>query len=93
MIGLAAAVSTLAVVVIASPLATVVQERLNHGHSNDIRSNLAEAAFKGATESPVIGWGTTRRGARQLPVHRGRHERPAVPAAATRTSARPGTSG
>jgi hypothetical protein len=59
-IGLAAAVSTLAVVVIASPLATVVQERLNHGHSNDIRSNLAEAAYKGATESPVIGWGTTR---------------------------------
>jgi polysaccharide biosynthesis protein PslJ len=59
-IGLAAAVSTLAVVVMASPLATVVQERLNHGHSNDIRSNLAEAAFKGAAESPVIGWGTTR---------------------------------
>jgi len=59
-IGLAAAVSTLAVVVLASPLATVVQERLNHGHSNDIRTNLAEAAFKGATESPVIGWGTTR---------------------------------
>jgi hypothetical protein len=59
-IGLAAAVSTLAVVVIASPLATVVQERLNHGHSNDIRSNLAGAAYKGATESPVIGWGTTR---------------------------------
>ena len=59
-IGLAAVVSTLAVVVLASPLATVVQERLNHGHSNDIRTNLAEAAFKGATESPVIGWGTTR---------------------------------
>ena len=59
-IGLAAAVSTLAVVVLASPLATVVQERINHGHSNDIRTNLAEAAFKGATESPVIGWGTTR---------------------------------
>jgi hypothetical protein len=59
-IGLAAVVSTLAVAVMASPLATVVQERLNHGHSNDIRSNLAGAAFKGATESPVIGWGTTR---------------------------------
>ena len=59
-IGLAAVVSTLAVVVMASPLATVVQERITHGHSNDIRSNLAEAAFKGATESPVIGWGTTR---------------------------------
>ncbi len=38
----------------------MVQERINHGHSNDIRSNLAEAALKGATESPVIGWGTTR---------------------------------
>lgn len=59
-IGLAAAVSTLAVLVVASPLATVVQERINHGHSNDIRTNLAAAAFKGATESPVIGWGTTR---------------------------------
>jgi polysaccharide biosynthesis protein PslJ len=59
-IGLAAVVCTLAVVVAASPLATVVQERLTHGHSNDIRSNLAAAAFKGATESPVIGWGTTR---------------------------------
>jgi hypothetical protein len=59
-IALAAAVSTLAVVFTASPLATVVQERLNHGHSNDIRSNLAEAAVKGAVESPVVGWGTTR---------------------------------
>jgi hypothetical protein len=59
-IGLAAAVSTVAVVFAASPLGAVVQERLSHGHSNDIRSNLAEAAVKGATESPVVGWGTTR---------------------------------
>ncbi|HEV7657219.1 MAG TPA: hypothetical protein VGP36_21165 [Mycobacteriales bacterium] len=59
-IGLAAAVGTLAVVFAASPLATVVQERLDHGHSNDIRSNLAHAAFQGAVESPVVGWGTTR---------------------------------
>jgi hypothetical protein len=59
-IALTAVAGTAAVVVIASPLATVVQERLNHGHSNEIRSNLAQAAFKGATESPVIGWGTTR---------------------------------
>jgi hypothetical protein len=59
-IGLAAAVSTLAVVFTASPLATVVQERLSHGHSNDIRSNLAQAAFQGAAESPIVGWGTTR---------------------------------
>ena len=91
-IGLAAAVSTLAVVVIASPLATVVQERLNHGHSNDIRSNLAEAAYKGATESPIIGWGTTRE-------VRGSYQSIAVGTTsgcarwATRTSARPDTSG
>jgi hypothetical protein len=59
-VGLTAVASTAALVVMASPLATVVQERLNHGHSNEIRANLAQAAFKGATESPVIGWGTTR---------------------------------
>jgi hypothetical protein len=59
-IGLAAVASTLAVVFLASPLATVVQERLAHGHSNDIRSNLAHAAIKGAQESPIVGWGTTR---------------------------------
>jgi hypothetical protein len=59
-IGLAAAGTTLAAVFLASPLGTVVQERLNHGHSNDIRSNLAHAALQGAVESPIVGWGTTR---------------------------------
>jgi hypothetical protein len=59
-IGLAAVASTLAVAFLASPLATVVQERLTHGHSNSIRSNLAHAAIDGAKESPIVGWGTTR---------------------------------
>lgn len=59
-IGLAAVASTLVVAFLASPLATVVQERLAHGHSNDIRSNLAHAAIQGAKESPIVGWGTTR---------------------------------
>jgi hypothetical protein len=59
-IGLAAAASTLFVLFTASPLATVVQERLAHGHSNDIRSNLAHAAVQGGKESPIVGWGTTR---------------------------------
>lgn len=59
-IGLAAVASTLAVVFLSSPLATVVQERLAHGHSNEIRSNLARAALQGAKESPIVGWGTTR---------------------------------
>jgi hypothetical protein len=60
MVGLAAAVGTLAVALSLSPLATIVQERLAHPHSNDIRSNLADAAFKGALASPIVGWGTTR---------------------------------
>lgn len=59
-IGLAAVAGTLAVLFTASPLATVVQERLQHGHSNDVRSNLAHAALQGATHSPIVGWGTTR---------------------------------
>jgi hypothetical protein len=59
-IGLAAVVVTAAVAFTASPLGTVVQERLANPHSNDIRSNLARAAFQGATESPIVGWGTTR---------------------------------
>jgi hypothetical protein len=60
LVGLAAAVGTLAVALTLSPLATIVQERLAHPHSNDIRSNLADAAFQGAVESPIVGWGTTR---------------------------------
>lgn len=59
-IGLAAVAGTLAVLFTASPLATVVQERLAHGHSNDIRSSLAHAALQGGKESPIVGWGTTR---------------------------------
>lgn len=59
-IGLGAVALTLGVVFVASPLETVVQERLANPHSNDIRSSLGQAAIKGAVESPIVGWGTTR---------------------------------
>lgn len=50
----------LAVVFVSSPLETIVEERLANPHSNDIRSNLADAAIRGATQSPAVGWGTSR---------------------------------
>ena len=48
------------VVFAASPLGSVFQERLQNGHSNDIRENLAAAAYHGAQASPIVGWGTQR---------------------------------
>jgi hypothetical protein len=47
-------------VFLASPLGTVFQERLQNGHSNSIRENLAAAAYHGAQASPIVGWGTQR---------------------------------
>jgi len=59
-VGMSAAVAVIGVVFLASPLESVVQERLANPHSNDIRSNLALAAIHGAQASPVVGWGTNR---------------------------------
>ncbi len=43
-----------------SPLQTMVEARLDEGHSNEVRASLAKDAFKLATTSPVIGLGSTR---------------------------------
>jgi len=59
-VGMSAAVAVIGVVFLASPLESVVQERLANPHSNDIRSNLAFAAIHGAQASPIVGWGTNR---------------------------------
>lgn len=49
------------VALVASPLGTIVVERLNHGHSNERRSLLLQATVASASEgSPVIGFGSTR---------------------------------
>ncbi|MEP6462980.1 MAG: O-antigen ligase family protein [Frankiaceae bacterium] len=46
---------------VATPLHTVVSERLAHGHSDTRRAYLATAALQGATHSPFLGWGSTRK--------------------------------
>lgn len=45
----------------ASPLKGVVEARLDNGKSNDIRSFTTERAFELSAQSPVIGFGSTRR--------------------------------
>lgn len=44
----------------ASPLETMVEERLAAGHSNEVRGSLAGASIDAATQSPVLGFGSTR---------------------------------
>ncbi len=49
-----------AVVFVASPLSTIVAERLAHGHSNDVRTSLAGESIRVANSSPFLGYGSTR---------------------------------
>ncbi|GAA1122076.1 ligase [Nocardiopsis composta] len=50
----------LAAALLASPLMGVVQERAANPHSDQGRAATSAAAVQAASESPVIGWGTTR---------------------------------
>ena len=45
---------------VASPLDTLVAERLENGHSNDVRESLAGDAVAAAASSPALGYGSTR---------------------------------
>lgn len=47
-------------VVLASPLKTVIDERLQNGHSNEIRSFTTRLAFETSLKSPIVGFGSTR---------------------------------
>lgn len=50
-----------ALVFMVSPLPNMIQERLNHAHSNNRRTLLAEQSVRSAlTGSPIVGFGTTR---------------------------------
>jgi len=49
------------VIVIVSPLQTIISERLANPHSDSIRTTLAETAVKDALSSPIIGYGSTRK--------------------------------
>lgn len=43
-----------------TPLGSVIESRADSGHSNQVRSSLAEASIEGALSSPLIGYGGTR---------------------------------
>lgn len=56
-----AAVMLAVVVFSATPLHSQFNERLAHPESNGIRSYLTTSAIQGARESPIVGWGGTRK--------------------------------
>lgn len=58
--GLLLVVMAGAVVFALSPLSSLVNARIEAGHSNETRSSLASDAINGATSSPLIGFGSTR---------------------------------
>jgi O-antigen ligase len=49
-----------AVVVVASPLTSVIQSRLDNPHSNSIRTFTTEQTLEAVAHSPVLGLGSTR---------------------------------
>ena len=46
--------------IVATPLHSIVTERLQHGQSNSIRSTLNQLSVEDALASPLIGYGDTR---------------------------------
>ncbi|MEV0968935.1 hypothetical protein [Microtetraspora glauca] len=57
-VGTAVALAGTALVL--SPLATIVGQRLDNPHSNDIRAFTVSSTVRAAASSPVIGYGSTR---------------------------------
>ena len=49
-----------ALVFVLSPLASLVDQRIDNPHSNDIRAFTVSATIEAATHSPLIGYGNTR---------------------------------
>jgi hypothetical protein len=59
--GLVTGIVLAAVLFVFSPLGDLANERLNHQHSNDRRSQLSELTISSVVQgSPIIGFGTTR---------------------------------
>ncbi|WP_319459180.1 O-antigen ligase family protein [Micromonospora sp. RTP1Z1] len=58
--GLALAVGLIGILIIATPLGRTFDERLQNGHSDDIRTTLSEGAIAAANHSPVLGYGGNR---------------------------------
>lgn len=60
LVGVVGTALVLAVAVAVTPLGDVVSARLDNGKSNGVRMYLTERAVSGMTESPLIGFGSTR---------------------------------
>ncbi|MCI4063273.1 O-antigen ligase family protein [Micromonospora sp. R77] len=58
--GLALAVGLIGILIIATPLGKTFDERLQNGHSDEIRTTLSESALTAANHSPVLGYGGNR---------------------------------
>ncbi|MEU1836588.1 O-antigen ligase family protein [Micromonospora chersina] len=58
--GLALAVGLIGVLIVATPLGRTFDERLQNGHSDDIRTTLSEGAVTAANHSPILGYGGNR---------------------------------
>ena len=60
-VGTVLALVVVAILLAVSPLGTVLQERMDHQHSNGRRSQLLQQTVRSAAlGSPVVGFGTTR---------------------------------
>jgi hypothetical protein len=53
-------VTLIAIVIVATPLQSLISQRLAHGKSNTGRASLSAVALHAAAASPLIGWGDTR---------------------------------
>ncbi|MEH1016828.1 O-antigen ligase family protein [Micromonospora sp. CPCC 206060] len=58
--GLALATALGGVLILASPLGNLLNERMANGHSDDIRATLSNGAVNAANHSPVLGYGANR---------------------------------
>lgn len=58
--GLAVATALIGLLVVFSPLGTLLNERIAHGHSDQIRATLSVGAIRAANHSPVLGYGSSR---------------------------------
>ncbi len=58
--GLLALLGVAVIVVVATPLHTVISLRLQNGKSNDIRSSLFTLSLQDGLASPILGYGDTR---------------------------------
>jgi hypothetical protein len=58
--GLALGVGLIGVLIIASPLGRTLTERMQSGHSDEIRATLNAGAVNAANSSPILGYGAGR---------------------------------